>query len=428
MTPQLTNGGWATSETNPWLAQFLEDLVAVCQGSNFVAQEMLPAGWYGVFSSQAFWKYDTRRLWRYVDEEEAGHRQDERLEPGSEAAQGRHPCECGKAFPTLSALALHRYRVHGHSYITQDMMVNNQCPWCKRAFTVMDNRCLQRQHMRARLRTGQCAQRNGPGGAGLTRATAPASLRCPRCDEDMPDRDQLLDHIRVHLDQEQADRMRILLNNGVPVEGRAAESIDETGGGVVQNGGGAAGCGLGEGSDRPGRANDGAGRGDIPYVLPSQGAQSGTSGRGSGRKLLRSGSGRGKEPHARPAIAMDIRSYFDVRREPHVARPREGEDPNDDTGARGGPPHVQGRSSVVHMQGTVQERGIQRADYSYAERPGMHGDDSTKHFGHGRRGENGSSPEGPSGTTPGQAAERHGSVGGTHMSSASGAGVAGLPK
>ena len=53
------------------------------------------------FSSQAFWKYDTRRLWRYGDEDEAGHRQDERLEPGSEAAQGRHPCECGKAFPTL---------------------------------------------------------------------------------------------------------------------------------------------------------------------------------------------------------------------------------------------------------------------------------------------------------------------------------------
>ena len=49
VTPQLTNGGWATSETNPWLAQFLEDLVAVCQDSNFVAQEMLPAGWYGVF-------------------------------------------------------------------------------------------------------------------------------------------------------------------------------------------------------------------------------------------------------------------------------------------------------------------------------------------------------------------------------------------
>ena len=127
----------------------------------------------------------------------------------------------------------------------------------------------------------------------------------------------------------------------------------------TQNGGGAAGCGLGEGTDRPGRANEGAGRGDIPYVPPSQGAQSGTSGRGSGRKLLRSGPGRGKEPHARPAISMDSRSYFGVLRGPHVARPREGEDPNDDTGARGEPAHVQGRSSVVHMQGAVQERGIQ---------------------------------------------------------------------
>ena len=44
---------------NPWLAQFLEDLIDVCQDSDAVAREVLPVRWYGVFSSRAFWKYDT---------------------------------------------------------------------------------------------------------------------------------------------------------------------------------------------------------------------------------------------------------------------------------------------------------------------------------------------------------------------------------
>ena len=67
----------------------------VCQDSEQVAQEMIPAGWYGIFYSKAFWKYDTRRLWRYGDEEETIQRQDERLEPGVEEVQGEYLCECG---------------------------------------------------------------------------------------------------------------------------------------------------------------------------------------------------------------------------------------------------------------------------------------------------------------------------------------------
>ena len=368
MIPQLTNDGWATERTNPWLTQFLEDLDAVCQDSEQVAKEILPVGWYGAFYSKAFWKYDTRRLWRYGDEEEMIQRQDERLEPGEEEVQGEYLCECGKAFTKPSALAVHKYRAHGQSCITQDMMVNNQCPWCKRAFTIMDNKCSQRQHMRTRIRTGQCAQRTGPGGAGLTRATEPATLKCPRCDEDMHDTDQLLDHIRGHLDQDQTDRMRNLIQNGVPVdEWEAGEPGDEAGSGIIQDGGGAAGSGNGEDDDQYGRANESIGRSDISYVSSSQGTQSGTSGSGSGNKILRGGTGSGKESYTRHAASMDIRSYFSSRRGLHDARPREGEDTNADSGTCGRPADVQGQGTVVHLQGAVQERRIQVTDYSYAE-------------------------------------------------------------
>ena len=54
MMPQLTNDGWATETTNPWLTQLLEDLVAVCHDSEQVAREILPVGWYGAFYSRAF--------------------------------------------------------------------------------------------------------------------------------------------------------------------------------------------------------------------------------------------------------------------------------------------------------------------------------------------------------------------------------------
>ena len=77
---------------------------------------------------------------------------------------------------------------------------------------------------------------------------------------------------------------------------------------------------------------------------------------------------------------------------------------------------------MVHMQRAVQERGIQGADYSYAECMEMiarcildtGGDEKI-----------GQAPRAQRHDT-GQAAERHGSVGGAHMSSASGAGVAGV--
>ena len=426
MIPQLTNEGWATEETNPWLAQFLKDLDYVCQDSEQVAQEMIPAGWYGIFCSKAFWKYDTRRLWRYGDEEETIQRQDERLEPGVEEVQGEYLCECGKMFAKPSALVMHKYRAHGQSSITKDMMVNNQCPWCKRAFTIMDNRASQRQHMRTRLQTGQCAQRIGPGGAGLTRATEPATMKCPRCDEDMHDTDQLLDHISRHLDQEQTDRTRNLLQNGVPVdEWEADEPSDETGSGIVQDRGGTASRGNGEDDDQPGRAYESTGRSNTQNVSSSQGTQSGTSGSGSWSKILRSGTSSGKESYARHAASVDIRSYFSSRRGLHDAKPREGEDTNADPGTRGRPANVQGQSTVVHLQGAVQERRVQDTDYSYAERRGVHGDDHEMYSRDGRRREAGTSSEGPGGETSGQIAEGDGSVGRTSMSFMSGAGLAG---
>ena len=309
-------------------------------------------------------------------------RQDEQLEPGAEEIQGEYRCECGKAFTKPSALAIHKYRAHGQACITQDVMVNNQCPWCKRAFTIMDNRCSQRQHMRMRLRTGRCAQRTGPGGAGLTRATEPATLKCLRCNEDMHNTDQLLDHIRGHLDQEQTDRMRNDLPNGVPVdEWEAGEQGEEAGGGIVQDGGGAAGSVHGEVDAQPGRANESDRRGNIPKVSSSQGARSGTSGSGSGTQILRSGTGSGKESYARNAASMDIRSYFSSRRGLHDTGSREGEDTNDDPGTCGRCAIVQGRSSVVHVQGGAQERGIQDTDYSGTEWRGVFGDDREMHTG-----------------------------------------------
>ena len=277
----------------------------------------------------------------------------------------------------------------------------------------MDNRCSQRQHMRVRLRTGQCAHKNGPGGAGLTRATEPANLRCPRCDEDMPDTNQLLDHIRGHLDlafpwmaakQTNRSTRQVVGSSRTEVEQLAVASAKAV-------------IGL------EGRMRVLEGVTSRTFLLP-KGHSLGRAGVAAGVSYFEAVQAAGKNhTHGQPyqwifaAILASVESHMSQGPEKekiqtmiqvHTGR---------------GSAHVQGQSSVVHVQGAVQERGIRSADDSYAERSRIHGDDRTMHLGDRRRGENWASPAGPSGTTPGQATERPGSVGGAHVSSTSGAGV-----
>ena len=112
---------------------------------------------------------------------------------------------------------------------------------------------------------GTMCTQEGPGGAGLTRATAQASLRCPRCDEEMPDTDQLLAH-PLSSGSRSSRPGETCWTQWRCRRWPRASRVGRRGGGVVQDGGGTAGRGLGEGSDRPGGANEGAGRGDIPQA------------------------------------------------------------------------------------------------------------------------------------------------------------------
>ena len=202
---------------------------------------------------------------------------------------------------------------------------------------------------------GTMCTQEGPGGAGLTRATAPASLRCPRCDEEMPDTDQLLAH-PLSSGSRSSRPERLAGHNGVPVDGREpVASVDEA---------------VGSSRTEVEQLAVASARAVIGLEARMRKLEGVTF-----RKLLR-----------------DIRRFFGVRREPQC--PEKREDPGDHPGHRGGHTRSRTRCCGAHARSSTSTRET-GADCSDAERPGEHGVDGTTHSGDGERREECPISEGP---------------------------------
>ncbi|MFM7981152.1 MAG: hypothetical protein ACKPKO_17730, partial [Candidatus Fonsibacter sp.] len=121
-------------------------------------------GWYAIFCSEGFAKFDAGKLRRHEGERRFRTRGPDGDVDGRDGEeQNGHVCECARRFTSRSALALHGLKVHGVAGIGKRMYVNNQCPWCERAFTTLDGGGAQRKRMMKILKTGRCGVRIGPG-------------------------------------------------------------------------------------------------------------------------------------------------------------------------------------------------------------------------------------------------------------------------
>ena len=425
-TEQLAEDGWASEHANPWLAQFLEDVRAVCAASTEVAEEVGPLGWRGVFSSWAFLKFNSARLRGYVAEAERGKKEggEAKEEEGWEGEQtSRQRCHCGREFRGKQALALHQFGVHGMARIRRGMMVNNQCPWCERTFTVMDNGVTQRQHLKDRLRTGRCARRRGPAGAGLTRVEEPRSLVCPGCQEETNDKAELFRHIRRHLEEDHQRQSPSALDGtsmgGEELIGGGLDSArQEAGSGSDEGRRRDAGCGGGEGCHRLGREGPGHRGCHVQDVPPSKGARCG-SGRSSGRGAVQpSSTGSGQKAPARTAVPMDIRRYVGINRSRAADGGREERTSADPAFAPSRANNLPRGGAVVHLQGAVQGRGLQVADLGLRQRQTRDGVHLGVRQADRRGGEVRTGPAGACSAQHHQAAEGTGTLGGAGLSAA----------
>ena len=104
---------------------------------------------------------------------------------------------CNKAFATPSALAIHKTNTKGgtHGYLSDvsKVAVANICPWCRQVYHTIQS---AKEHIRRKLRTGQCT---GRGSAVVYQVVPPSQLCCPTCDVVFGSVDELLAHVVSHV-------------------------------------------------------------------------------------------------------------------------------------------------------------------------------------------------------------------------------------
>ena len=104
---------------------------------------------------------------------------------------------CNKAFATPSALAIHKTNTKGgtHGYLSDvsKVAVANICPWCRQVYHTIQS---AKEHIRRKLRTGQCTGRRS---AVVYQVVPPSQLCCPTCDVVFGSVDELLAHVVSHV-------------------------------------------------------------------------------------------------------------------------------------------------------------------------------------------------------------------------------------
>ena len=107
--------------------------------------------------------------------------------------------DCGRRFESQRALAIHqaalqRQKQHGQLSLEAQLVVTNQCLFCRQVFA---NIFSTRRHVSAALHTQQCS---GHGSVTNRKAEVPDSLDCQICGLHFDDLDEIHDHLEQHLE------------------------------------------------------------------------------------------------------------------------------------------------------------------------------------------------------------------------------------
>ena len=82
---------------------------------------------------------------------------------------------------------------HGYLSDVSKVAVANICPWCRQVYHTIQS---AKEHIRRKLRTGQCT---GRGSAVVYQVVPPSQLCCPTCDVVFGSVDELLAHVVSHV-------------------------------------------------------------------------------------------------------------------------------------------------------------------------------------------------------------------------------------
>ena len=103
---------------------------------------------------------------------------------------------CAYVARSTTALAAHKHRAHQVRITARQIVVCNQCPWCRRVFASVE---IARRHAQARVRKGVCP-RGGGGAAGMLADLRPRScLQCPVCLHEAESLETLQTHVVTHV-------------------------------------------------------------------------------------------------------------------------------------------------------------------------------------------------------------------------------------
>lgn len=103
---------------------------------------------------------------------------------------------CAYVARSTTALAAHRHRAHQVRIAARQIVVCNQCPWCRRIFASVE---IAKRHAHARVKKGVCP-RGGGGAAGLlAELCPPSSLQCPICQHEAESLEALQTHVVTHV-------------------------------------------------------------------------------------------------------------------------------------------------------------------------------------------------------------------------------------
>jgi len=161
--------GRVTALTNPWLRELVEDLDKLGE-PNLVADQPLSIFFHPCKDLFVNLPIRTLLVRKYREELAAlGHAPVAAEENADEVAPvgpaplrcdwiGADGAQCGYTAQSTTALSTHRHRLHGVRITARQIVVCNQCPWCRRIFASVE---IAKRHAHARVKKGHCPRQGG---------------------------------------------------------------------------------------------------------------------------------------------------------------------------------------------------------------------------------------------------------------------------
>ena len=109
---------------------------------------------------------------------------------------GADGAQCGYTAQSTTALSTHRHRLHGVRITARQIVVCNQCPWCRRIFASVE---IAKRHAHARVKKGHCPRQGGNAAGMVEQLRPPPTFRCPVCPHEAVDLETLQTHVVGHV-------------------------------------------------------------------------------------------------------------------------------------------------------------------------------------------------------------------------------------